>query len=162
MKRLKLFWLFTDQKYPIERSAKDAIQCQFNCQIKNKDAPICGLLKRPPSKQYSLYGKSSTILNGQANTPVNSKYNGIASQYSWFINDKHINFTTYSSSNSSCDNEDIVTHRLRRLHISNDNEAQNILLLIDKRETSDENDAGIQNVGLRILQSISSHGKFQV
>ena len=162
MKRLKLFWLFTDQKYPIERSAKDAIQCQFNCQIKNKDAPICGLLKRPPSKQYSLHSNGSTILNGQTNTHVNSKDNGIASQYFWFINDEYLNFTKYSSLNSSCDNGDIMTHHLRPLHILNGNEAQNILLIVDKREASDENTAGIQNVVLRILQSTSSHGKYQV
>ena len=162
MKRLKLFWLFTDQKYPIERSAKDAIQCQFNYQIKNKDAPICGLLKRPPSKQYSLHSNGSTILNGQTNTHVNSKDNGIASQYSWFINEKYLDFTKYSSLNSSCDNGDIMTHLLRPLHILNGNKAQNILLIIDKREASDENTAGIQNVVLRILQSTSSRGKYQV
>ena len=161
-KRLKLFQLFTDQKYPSERSAKDATQCQFNYQIKNKNASICGLWKSPQSEQYSLYGTSSTILNGQTNTPVNSKDNGIASHYSWFINDKYFNFTKYSSLNSSCDNEDIVTHHLRPLHILNGNEAQNILLIIDKREASDENAAGIQKVGLRILQSISSHGEYQV
>ena len=55
-----------------------------------------------------------------------------------------------------------MTHHLRPLHILNGNEAQNILLIIDKREASDENAAGIQNVVLRILQSTSSHGKYQV
>ena len=55
-----------------------------------------------------------------------------------------------------------MTHHLRPLHILNGNEAQNILLIIDKREASDENAAGVQKVGLRILQSISSHGEYQV
>ena len=162
MKRLKLFWLFTDQKYPSERSAKDAIQCQFSYQIKNENTPSCGLWKGPPTKQYSLYGTSSTILNGRTNKPFNSKDDGIASQYSLFMNDKYFNFTKYSSLNSSCDNGDIMTHHLRPLHILNGNEAQNILLIIDKREASDENAAGVQKVGLRILQSISSHGEYQV
>ena len=52
-----------------------------------------------------------------------------------------------------------MTHHLRPLHILNGNKAQNILLIVDKREASDENTAGIQNVVLRILQSTSSHGK---
>ena len=161
MKRLKLFWLFTDQKYPRERSTKDAIPCQFSYEIKNKNAPTCDLWKGPPSKQYSLYGTSSIILNGRLNNPVNSKDNGIASQYSWFINDKYFNFTKYSSLNSSCDNGDIMTRHLRPFNFLNGNKAQNILVIIDKREATDENAAGIQNVVLRILQSTSSHGKYQ-